>query len=160
MAPAGGRAQVNVRDASVESSRGARRDPAPGCADGGGKSDVGLYADPRGLEERRASRRSFDDHADPEGAGSAAHAGVADLVAGVPARALGRDRRRGFLHDRGVDVARVRHLLHRLRDRSGLATRAHRGLDAASPRGVYAPSDANVDRRGRRVPGWSSRLDR
>jgi putative transposase len=45
---------------------------------------------------------------------------------------LGRDRGRGFLHDRSLDLARVGDVLHRLCDRLGLPSRADHRLDAAS----------------------------
>src|SRR5438105_6049747 len=64
MAPAVDRAQVDVRGAPVESSRGACRDPAVGRTDGGGEFDVGLHADPRRAEKRRASRRPLHDRPD------------------------------------------------------------------------------------------------
>ena len=47
----------------------------------------------------------FDDCPGPQGARSAARASAADLLVDVSARTLGRDRRRRFLHVRGLDVA-------------------------------------------------------
>ena len=47
----------------------AHRDPATGGPDGGGQSDLGLHADPRGVEECRAPRRPFHDRADLEAGG-------------------------------------------------------------------------------------------
>ena len=132
MAPAVGRAQVDARDASVESSRGARRDPAVGRADGWREFHMGLHADSRSAEQRRASRRPLDDRPDLEGALSAAGAGAADVVADVSARTLGRDRGRRFLHDGGLDVAWLGHLLHGVRHRPGLTSRADRRIDTAS----------------------------
>ena len=65
-------------------------------------------------------------------AGVPPRAGAADVVADVSASALGRDRRRGFLHDGGLDVARLGDVLHRVRDRPRVTPRADRRLDAAS----------------------------
>ena len=59
----------------------------------------GLHTDPRRTEERRASGRTIDDRPDPEGPGDFSRAGSADLVADVPASALGSDRWGRFLHD-------------------------------------------------------------
>ena len=47
-------------------ARPARRDPATRRADGGGESHLGLHADPRRSEERRASGRTIDDRPDPQ----------------------------------------------------------------------------------------------
>ena len=55
-----------------------------------------------------------------------------DVVADVSAGALGRDRRRGFLHDGSVDVAGLGDLLHGVRHRPGLAPRADPRLDTIS----------------------------
>jgi hypothetical protein len=107
VAPPADRPEVDICDAP-ESSRCARRDPAVGGADGGRESHVGLNADPRGAEKRGASRGPLDDRADSQGARPTSRARAADVVAHISARALGRDRRRGFLHDRSVDVARAR----------------------------------------------------
>jgi hypothetical protein len=45
---------------------------------------------------------------------------------------LGRHRRRGLFHDRGVDVAWIGHVLHGLRPGSGVTPRPHPRLDAPS----------------------------
>ena len=84
------------------------------------ETDLGLHADPGRAEECEASRGPLDDRVNLEGARPAARAGASDLVANVSPRALGRDRRRRFLHDRSVDVARPRDVLHRVCDRPGL----------------------------------------
>jgi transposase len=55
------------------------------------------------------------------------------VVAGVPAGALGRHRRRGFLHDRSLDLARPRDVLHGVRHRPGLTPRADRRVHTSSP---------------------------
>jgi hypothetical protein len=86
------RAEMDVRDTNC-ASRCARGDPAVGRPDGGGESYLGLYADPRGAEERRPSRRSLDDCAHREGARSATRTAAADVVADFSSLALGRDRR-------------------------------------------------------------------
>src|SRR6185369_11116621 len=106
---------------------------------------MGLYAYSRGAEERRTSRGPLHDRADPQGARPATGATAADLVADVPAVALGRDRRRRFLHDGSVDVAGPGHVLHGLRDRSGFAPRPDRRFNAASVRAVHAPSVPDAD---------------
>ena len=54
------------------------------------------------------------------------------FVVGLPLSALGRGRGGGFLHDRSLDVAWPVDVLPGVRDRLGLSSRAHRGLDAAS----------------------------
>ena len=86
------------------------RDPSARRADGRGESDVGLHADPRRAEERRPSRGPLDHSADPEGRRAAAGPAAPDVVADVSASALGRDRRRGFLHDGSLDVAGPGHV--------------------------------------------------
>jgi hypothetical protein len=71
-----------------------------------GENPTWGYTRIQGPEEPRPSRRPFHDCPNPQGARAASGAGATDLVADVSAGALGRDRRRGFLHDRGVDLAR------------------------------------------------------
>jgi hypothetical protein len=44
----------------------------------------------------------------------------AHVVADLSEAALGCNRGRGFLHDGGLDLARLGDLLHRVRDRPGL----------------------------------------
>jgi len=53
----------------------------------------------RRVEERRPSGQPGLDRPDPEGPRDSAGARAARVVAAVPAGALGRHRRRGFLHD-------------------------------------------------------------
>ena len=79
--------------------------------------------------------------------GRAAGAGAADVVADVSARALGRDRRRGFLHDGGLDVARPRDVLHGVRDRPRVTPRADRRLHAVSQRSLHATNQSHVNGR-------------
>ena len=69
----------------------------------------------------------------------------ADVVADVPAGALGRDRGRRFLHDGGLDVTWPRDVLHRVRDRPRVTPRPNRGLDAVSRRAVHAAGRAHAD---------------
>src|SRR5687767_7187707 len=97
---------MDVRQGAVRSARRARGDPAARGADGGGESHLGLHADPRRAEERWASGGTIDDRSDPEGAWALARARAAHVVADVPASALGRHRRRGFLHEGSLDLAR------------------------------------------------------
>jgi hypothetical protein len=116
LAPPVGCAHVDVRDATIESARHTGRDPTIDRAPGRGEPDVGLHADARRAEEPRASRRALNDRSDLEGSGRAAGARATHVVADISPRALGRDRRRGFLHDRVLDVARVR-CANRIRSR-------------------------------------------
>ena len=98
----------------------------------------GLHADTRRPQECRPSRRPLHGRADPERGGPAARAGAADVVADVSSGPLWRDRRRRFLHDRCVDVARLGDLRHGVRDRPGLSSRADHRLDPASQRSLHA----------------------
>ena len=66
--------------------------------------------------------------------------GAADVVGDIRPRALGRDRRGRFLRDGGVDVARSRHLLHRVRHRSRVALRPDRRVHTTSGRDSCAKS--------------------
>ncbi len=54
-----------------------------------------------------------------------------------------------FLHDRGLDVAGLSHVLHRIRDRSGLPASRARGFDPVAQRDVYAAGRPIVDNRRR-----------
>jgi hypothetical protein len=56
-----------------------------------GESHVELYENPRCVAESWALRRSFDDCPNAEGAWDCARAGAPDILAHVPAGALGRD---------------------------------------------------------------------
>ena len=49
-----------------------------------------------------------------------------DVMADVSPGALGRDRRRGLLHDGSLDVSRLGDVLHGVRDRPRLSSRADR----------------------------------
>src|SRR2546427_2497634 len=57
---------------------------------------------------------AIDDSAHPEGDGLSAGTAAADLMADVLESALGKHRCGRFLHDRSLDLARSRHVLHRL----------------------------------------------
>ncbi len=72
-----------------------------------------VHAAPRRAEERGAPRGTIDDSAHPEGGGPSASTAAADLVADVLESALGPHRCR-FLHDRSLELAGSRHVLHRL----------------------------------------------
>ena len=135
VAPATHRAEVDLRKDRNTPSQRPRRDPLVSRSNRERESDVGLHADPRCAQESRAPCRTLNDCTDPADARDLARAGAPDLVANVPARALGRDRRRGFLHDRSVDVAWLGHLLHGLCHRPGLAARA-------DPRSTPHPDEA------------------
>src|SRR5438128_10208661 len=112
---------MDIRHASWTSWR-PRGDPTARHPDGGSESGVWLHADPRRVEECWAPRRSLDDRTDPQGPWLATRPRPARVLADIPPRALGRDRRRGFLHNAGVDVARLGDVLHALRDRSRVKT--------------------------------------
>ena len=133
-------------------SRRARGDPAAGRPDGGGESHVGLHADPRRAEERRASGRSLDDRADPESDGLPpvperptswqtflrAHWGA---IAGADFFTTEVWTWRGLVTYYTVFVIDL-----------GLTPRADCRLHAASRRAVHAPSESHADgRRGRRL---------
>ena len=69
----------------------------------------------------------------------------ANLLADVPAGSLGRDRRSGLLHHRGLDPSRADHLLHALRDRSPQPTGSRGGLDAHPGCVVHGAGGAATD---------------
>ena len=81
--------------------------------------------------------RLLDHRTDPQSRRGAARAGAPDVVADVSASPLGRDRRRRFLHDRGVDVARLGDLLLGVRDRPGLSSCADHWLDPTSQLSLF-----------------------
>jgi hypothetical protein len=91
MASAADRAQVDLRNAPTGPRGHTRGDPKADRADGGGESHVELYENPRCVAESWALRRSFDDCPNAEGAWDCARAGAPDILAHVPAGALGRD---------------------------------------------------------------------
>lgn len=136
MASAAHRAQMDVCDAAGRSSGRDRGDPAPGGPHGGGESHVGLHADRWCADERRSSSQPVLDRPLPESVRHATRARTADVVVDVSARALGRDRRRGSLHDGSVDVAWPDDPLHGVRHRPGLAPCTDRRIDTSSPRRV------------------------
>src|SRR5450830_2039104 len=103
---------MDVPQATWRSLRRVGGDSASGTADGRGESLMGLHADRRRAEERRPSGQPVDDRPDPESGWRATRTRATDLVADVSAGALGRDRGRRFLHDRGLDVAWVGDVLH------------------------------------------------
>jgi hypothetical protein len=61
-------------------------------------------------------RWALNDCADSENPRPAADPGATHLLADLSPRARGRNRGRGLLHDRGVDVARLGHGVHGIRD--------------------------------------------
>ena len=63
--------------------------------------------------------------------------------------ALGHRCRGRLLHDGGVDVEWPRHLLHRVRHRSGLAARPDSRIDSPPRCHVHAPGRPSIDARGR-----------
>jgi transposase InsO family protein len=110
----------------------------------------------RGLPTRnnrlhdRTSCRTVDHRANSQGARAAAGAAATDVVADLPPGARGCDRWCWFLHDRGLDVAGPRDLLHGVCGRSGLTACPDRRCDAASQRSLHATNRSHVDGRGRR----------
>jgi hypothetical protein len=68
---------------------------------------MGLYANPRRLEERGPSGGTLDDRPDLEGTGHTASARAADVLVDVSASALGRDRGGRFFHHRSLDLAQA-----------------------------------------------------
>jgi hypothetical protein len=79
-----------------------------------------------------------------KGARAAAGTGAVDLVADMSSRAVGRDRRRRFLHDRGLDLARLGHVRQGVGDRS-----LHHAASRSSGRRGIQVSDSgatSVDR--------------
>ena len=68
-----------------------------------------------GPQEHWPPSGAIDDCPDSESAGHSPGAGAADFLGDVSAGPLVRDCRRRFLHDRSVDVARTRDVLHRVR---------------------------------------------
>lgn len=74
---------------------------------------------------------------------------AADLVAGIPAGALGRGTGRGLLRDKGLDRPRPGCLLHAVCDRTALASRLARRLDAAPRRGLCTSGCLSAERCGR-----------
>ena len=71
-------------------------------------------------------------------AGRAARGTLADVCAG----ALASTRRCRFLHNGGVDHARTRDVLHRIRDRIAVPACTNPGLDAVSGRSLRHPVSA------------------
>src|SRR4029453_15465364 len=140
------RAEMDVRHAARSSER-TGRDPPARDPDGEGESHLGLHADSGCTEECRASSGPIDHRPDPQSPRSTARPGPADLVADLSPGALGRDRRRGLLHDRGVDLARLSDLLHGVCDRPRLTPCADPRLDAASQRSLHAAGRSHADGR-------------
>jgi hypothetical protein len=130
--------------AYTQPARRAPRDPSARRADGDREPDLGLHADPRRAEERRPSGGPLNDSTNPEGRRAPAGPAAPDVVADVPPRALKRDRRRRFLHDGGLGVARPCHVLHGVRDRPGVTSRADPRLYAPSGRAVHAADRPNA----------------
>src|SRR5262249_37172985 len=113
-------------------SWGTRGDPTAGHPNGDGKSELGLHAHPGSPQEPGASSWPLNDRTHLESAWPVASARAAHFVANLPPCPLGRHCRGGFLHDRGLDVARSRDVLHRVHDRSGITPPATCRIDAAS----------------------------
>jgi hypothetical protein len=111
------------------------------------RTHLGLYPDPWCPQECGASRRAIDHRPHPQGTGHPTGAGAADGVADVFASALGRDRGCGFIYDRSLDLAGLRDVLHRVRDRPGPPSRAHGRIDAASRRAIHGSSWPHPHRR-------------
>src|SRR4051812_39167092 len=101
------------------------------------------------LTKCRPSRGAIDDSPDSEGGRTAARTGAPDVVAHVCEGALGQHCWRGFLHDRGVDVARLGHVLHGLHHRLGVTARPDPRNHAASRGALHGAGRADADN-GRR----------
>jgi hypothetical protein len=74
---------------------------------------------------------------------------TADVVTDLSAGALGRDRRRGLLHDGSLELAGLGDLLHGVCHRPGVTPRAYSRVDTLSQRPVHEASGAHADRCGR-----------
>src|SRR5262249_56266795 len=108
--------EMDVYEEAAQPEGPPSRDRATRAAHGRGKSDVGLHADSRCPQESRTPGRPIDGRAHLEGSRSATRAEPPDVVADVSTSALGSDRRGRFLYGGGLDVARARDVLHRVRD--------------------------------------------
>jgi hypothetical protein len=91
------------------------------------------YTDPGRPQECGASRGPLDDRPDSESTRCITRAGAPDVVADVSSRALGRDRRGRLLHDGGLDVAGVSHVLHGVRHRPRLTAGPDCRVDCRIP---------------------------
>jgi hypothetical protein len=114
MASAIGRAEVDICEGPSTLWRAPRDSPVR-RPHGGRESHLGIYSDPRRPQESGTSRRAIDYRSYPQGEGHSAGTGTADVVADIHPRAVGRDRGRGFLHNRSVDLAGLDDVLHRIR---------------------------------------------
>ena len=81
--------KMDLRQARAASSRCGQGNPRIDPTDGGGESHLGLHAHPRGPQEPRAPRRPFNDCTDLAKRRHSAGAATSDLVADIPAGALG-----------------------------------------------------------------------
>jgi len=91
------------------------------------------------------------DHApDSEGGGPAVGPAAPDIMADVLEGTLGRDRWRRFLHDGSLYMARPGHVLHGVRHRPGLPSRADPRIHAAPRGAVHAADRADSDDGGGR----------
>ena len=108
-------------------------DPSIDRAHGHRKPQLGLYAHPRGVDQPGSSSRPRHDRQHPPRTrlGAGARACEEDDVDGVPENSLGRPRRGGFLHGRGLDRSRPdafrRPLPHRTVDAPDRDRRDHVG---------------------------------
>src|SRR5262249_37403351 len=82
---------------------------------------------------------------DPSSGGPAAGPAAPDVVADISSRALGRDCGCGFLHDRSLDLAGSRDVLHGVRDRIGVSPRADSRIHATSGGAVHAADGPNAN---------------
>ena len=126
---------MDVRDAPGESARRAGGEFGGWCVRMAGESPTWGYTRILGALENVGHRVGRSTIARVlEAAGVPPVHGAADVVADVPAGALGRDRGRRFLHDGGLAVARALATFYTvLRRRPGVAPRARSsGLDAVS----------------------------
>jgi len=113
---------------------------------------MGLHADSGRVEERWAPRGSLDDRTCAARAWHSAGRAARDTMANVCAGALAGTRRCRLLHNRGVDHARTRDVLHRIPDRIAVPPCTDPGLDAVSGRSIRHPMPAASHERARRHP--------
>ena len=106
--------------------------PNPDRSNGNRESDVGLHTDSGCVEERWAPRGSLDDRTRAARAWHSAGRAARETMANVCAGALAGPRRCRLFHNRGVDRARTRHVLHRIPNRVAVQARTGPWLDAIS----------------------------
>lgn len=92
------------------------------------------------IEERLAPRRPLDDRTCAARAWHSAGRAARDTMADVCTSALAGTRRCRLLHNRGVDHAKTRDVLHRIPDRIAVPACPGSGLNAGSGRSLRQPN--------------------